>query len=354
MNHRERELAAIRHEVPDRIPIDAINIENTDAVARLLGIPAESVVDRLGIDGRIVSAEHYTGELPVRDGKILSHWGTEDGNDYGTTHFYPLAAATSALEVERYGWPDGSLFDFDEMRIALKDWRGEYALRGPYWISAPLFATTCNLMGIEEALIKMVSEPEVFEACIEQVFRFSSTYIEHFIAAVGTKLDILYLADDFASQRGLMMNPRLWRKMLKPRYEKLFAIGKRLGLPIWFHSCGDVSSILPDLIEIGMDAWETVQLHTLPMTSARLKQEYGRHIAFFGGVNTQALPFKTPNEVVTEVRWCIDNLGQGGGYICGPDHHIKPDVPAANAVALFTAAQTYTKDGCTQQTTIGH
>jgi uroporphyrinogen decarboxylase len=348
MNHRERELAAIRHEVPDRIPIDAICIENSDAVGQLLGIPAESVVDQLGMDGRILAAERYTGELPVRKGRILSHWGTEDGNDYGTTHFYPLAAAASAAEVDQYDWPDGSRFDFDQMRASLMDWPGEFALRGPYWISAPLFCTTCNLMGMEEALVKMRFEPEVFEACIEQVFNFSSTYLEHFVAAAGTKLDILYLADDFASQRGLLMNPALWKKMLKPHYEKLFAIGKRLSLPVWFHSCGDITAILPDLIEIGMNVWETVQLHALPMPAARLKQEYGRHIAFFGGVNTQALPFKTPEEVSEEVRRCIDLLGQGGGYICGPDHHLKPDVPAANALALFEAARSYAKDGYTQ------
>jgi uroporphyrinogen decarboxylase len=149
-----------------------------------------------------------------------------------------------------------------------------------------------------------------------------------------------------------MMNPRLWRKLLKPYYEKLFAIGKRRGLPIWFHSCGDVTAVLPDLIEIGMDVWETVELHTLPISASRLKQEYGNDIAFFGGVNTQALPFKTPNEVADEVRRCIDSLGQGGGYICGPDHHIKPDVSAANAIALFEAARSYAQPGYTLQTNL--
>ncbi len=294
-----------------------------------------------------VAAVRYTGELQVRNGRALTPWGAEDPDDYGTSHFYPLAAATTAEEVERYAWPDANLFDFDELRQSLQDWSGEYALRGPYWISAPLFATTCNLMGIEEALVKMLSEPAVFEACVEQVFHFSSTYLERFIAAVGPKLDILYLADDFASQRGLMMAPRLWRGLLKPRYAQLFAIGQRLGLPIWFHSCGDITAVLPDLIEIGMDVWETVQLHTLPMPAEKLKKEYGRHITFFGGVNTQALPFQSPREVAEEVRRCIDVLGQGGGYICGPDHHIKPDVPAANAVALFEAAGSYRKDGVT-------
>jgi uroporphyrinogen decarboxylase len=349
MNHRERVLAAIRHEVPDRIPVDAIKIENTAEIAQWLGIGEESVYDRLGIDGQIIAAEQYTGELPMRDGKPLSLWGAESGEDYGTTHFYALAAAASVKEVEHYLWPDGNRFNFDEIERSLQNWSGEYALRGPYWVSAPLFSTTCNLFGMEEALCKMLLEPAVFEACVEQVFRFSTTYLERFVASMSQKLDILYLADDFASQRGLMIKPVLWRKFLKPRYEKLFAIGKRLGLPVWFHSCGDITAVLPDLIEIGMDVWETVELHTLPMTPGELKRQYGREITFFGGVNTQRLPFITPDEAAEEVRGCIDALGKGGGYICGPDHHIKPDVPAANAAALFEAARSYAKSGYTGQ-----
>jgi uroporphyrinogen decarboxylase len=345
MNHRERMLAAIRHEETDRVPVDAIGIENTDAVGRLLDIPAASVVGRLGIDGRTVAAERYAGELSVRGGRTLSPWGTEDENDYGTAHFCPLAGASTVDHVDRHPWPDPARFDFAELQASLRNWDGEYALRGPYWVSAPLFCTTCNLVGMEESLCKMLVEPAVFEACVEQVFRFSLAYIERFVRAAGPKLDILYLADDFASQRGLMMDPVLWRRIFKPRYGELFAVGKRLGLPVWFHSCGDITGVLPDLIDIGMDVWETVQLHTLPMTAAELKRQYGRHITFFGAVNTQRLPFITPAEVAAEVRGCIDVLGAGGGYICGPDHHIKPDVPPANVVALFDTARTYAKNG---------
>ena len=199
----------------------------------------------------------------------------------------------------------------------------------------------------------MLVEPDVFEASVEQVFRFSTTYVERFIETVGPKLDILYLADDFASQRGLLMDPSLWRRFLKPRYAQLFAIGKKLGLPIWFHSCGDITPVLPDLIDIGMDVWETVQLHALRMTPAELKRQYGQHLTFFGGVNTQNLPFATPQQVADEVNRCIDLLGEGGGYICGPDHHIKPDVPAANVVALFDTARTFAKTGYTQEAEIG-
>lgn len=348
MTHRERILCAIRHQLPDRIPVDTLAIETTIEIGQLLGIPADEVIDTLGIDSRLVTAYDYLGELPEINGKKLSIWGAEDGDDYGTTHTYPLAMATSLTDIERYAWPDASKFDFASLANSLQNWTGEYALRGPYWVSAPLFSTTCNLLGMEEALVWMLAEPTLFQACIEQVFRFSYHYIEQFIATLGPKLDILVLADDFASQRGLLMEPNLWRKHLKPYYEQLFSLGKSNGLPIWFHSCGDITAVLPDLIDIGLDVWETVQLHSLPMTATELKRNFGQQITFFGGVNTQRLPFISPQDVARETINCIEALGAGGGYICGPDHHIKPDVPAQNTLALFQTAQNFAREGYTR------
>ncbi len=117
---------------------------------------------------------------------------------------------------------------------------------------------------------------------------------------------------------------------------------------MWFHSCGDVTAILPDLVDIGVDVWETVQLHALPISAVHLKREYGRHIAFFGGVNTQRLPWASPADVAGEVQRCIETLGEGGGYICGPDHHVKPDVSAAATLALFDTATGFRRPGYTR------
>ena len=106
MNHRERVMAAIHHQITDKIPIDAIHIENKPEVGQFLDVPAEKVLDCLDIDGRFINAEVYLGELPTRDGKTLSPWSTETELDYGTTHYYPLASATSVTEIERFAWPD--------------------------------------------------------------------------------------------------------------------------------------------------------------------------------------------------------------------------------------------------------
>lgn len=343
MTPKQRQLATIRHEPTDRISVDAICIENVPQVAELLGCAESEVHDRLGIDGRVVAAG-FAGEAPIgANGQPLTEWWTEGWVDYGTAHVYPLAEVSSVAEVERFPFPDPAQYDFATAAASAKAMSGHYAVRGPYWM--PIFCRVCDMMGMEEAMVKMAAEPAVFEAAIDAVFATVYDYCERMLDACGNDLDIFSLGDDFATQRGMMISPDSWRRYLKPRLAKLFDLAKRRGKFVWFHSCGDITPVLPDLIDIGVDIWETVQLHTLPMSAEQLKREFGKQITFFGGVNTQHLPFATSDQVSDEVRRCIDTLGSGGGYICGPDHHVKPDVSAQNTVALFHTAIEYTHTG---------
>ena len=347
MNHRERQLAAIRHQVPDRVPVDAICVENTAAVAAYLGIPAGDVPIRLGLDGRLVGIGYDPVVLAARPDDGRNEWGSLGGTPYGSTYAYPLAAAQSVADVERHAWPDPARYDYAAAGGTAAVHSTEYAVRGPYW--QPLFCRVCSLAGMETVLVWTLDEPRLFDAALAAVFERTHALCREYIRRCGSHLDIFCLGDDFASQRGLLFSPDLWRKHLKPLYAKLFELGKDAGKFVWFHSCGDISAVLPDLIDLGVDVWETVQLHTLPLSPAELKREYGRHITFFGGVNTQHLPFGSADAVSDQVRRCIDSLGEGGGYICGPDHHVKPDVPAANTVALFDTARAYARDGYTQR-----
>jgi uroporphyrinogen decarboxylase len=346
MNSRERQLASIRHEVPDRIPVDAIGVENQAEVAKWLHIDPIHVLEQLGVDGRVVGAP-YLGELkPPLNGATFTEWGTPSTGDYGTARSYPLANASSIAVVENFPWPDVAMYDYQNAAQTARQLGAQYAVRGPYW--KPLFCRVCDLFGMEEAMVKMLVEPKLFEAALDRVFQYTAEHSERLLDACGDAMPILCLADDFATQRGLMISPENWRRFLKPLYTKLFAIGKKRGKFIWFHSCGDITAVLPDLIDIGMDVWETIQLHTLPMSAERLKREFGRHMTFFGGVNTQRLPFMTPAQVREEVTRCIESLGRDGGYICGPDHHVKPDVSASNTVALFETACTFRHNGYTR------
>ena len=347
MNSRERMLAAIRHQVPDRLPVSVICIDDPNPIAAHLGIPPGEVSARLGIDGWPFAAWQYTGTLPPsRDGQRVDEWGASAFNEYGAGHVYPLAAAESVAEVERYPWPDPAQYDFVAAAEQARQVGGAIALRGPYW--RPVFCQACALFGMEEAMVKMLTAPAVFEAALERITAHTEAYCERFLDACGDALAIFCLGDDFATQRGLMLAPDAWRRFLKPRYARLFALGRKRGKPVWFHSCAEVTAVLPDLIDIGMNVWETVQLHTLPVRAEVLKREYGKHLTFFGGINTQRLPFASVSEVHDETIRCIEALGAGGGYVCGPDHHIKPDVPPANTVALFDAATSFRKPGYTR------
>ena len=345
MNPRNRVLSAIQHQLPDRIPTDAIHIENTSAIAKTQDIPETAVLDFLGIDGRIVAAPYVPSKEITDDAVQSSEWGTPDTGDYGTQRTYPLSRASTVNDVQHYDWPDPSKYDYLSAANAAAQLGQTYAVRGPYW--KPLFCQVCDLVGLESTLIMLKTDRLVFEALLDHVFSYTYEYCDRLLQACGPHMPILCLGDDFATQRGLMINPTDWRRLLKPRFAQLFHLGKSNGKFIWFHSCGDITAILPDLIDIGLDVWETVQLHTLPMSPAKLKQEFGKHMTFFGGINTQRLPFASPAEVVEETTRCIEALGSDGGYICGPDHHIKPDVSAQVTIALFSTARAFGKQGYT-------
>jgi hypothetical protein len=126
-------------------------------------------------------------------------------------------------------------------------------------------------------------------------------------------------------------------------------LGKRQGLFVMMHSCGDITEILPDLFDIGVDIWQTVQLHALPMTPEELKRRFGRNLMFFGGIHTQRLPFQSPATVRAEVRRCVLALGRGGGYAVSPDHAIKEDVPFESVLAPYESVRAFRADGYTRE-----
>lgn len=339
MTPKQRQLAAIAHRVPDRISIDAICVENLTDICARTELSHEDAMDSLGLDGRCVTVGGYSGALESG----LDEWRSAAFDDYSAHRSYPIA---SPADLHAYTPPDPKLYDFASAGETARQYAPRYAVRGPYW--KPLFCQVNALMGMENAIIAMLDEPVFFEAVLDMVFEHTYQFCERYLAACGAHLDIFYLGDDFAGQRDLIFSPELWRRFLAPRYKALFELGKKHGKIIWFHSCGNILRVLPDLIDMGLDVWETVQLHTLPISAHALKTEYGQDITFFGGLNTQSLPFATPTEIAAESIRVIDALGQGGGFIFGPDHHVKYDVPVANTLALFDTARSFRRDGYTR------
>jgi uroporphyrinogen decarboxylase len=224
--------------------------------------------------------------------------------------------------------------------IAGKKCTREQAAAGGPWL--PLVCNLFNLFGIENTLIYFASDPRLIEVAIRKTEEFTLGFLQNLCQSCRGRAEIAYYGDDFSTQNGMMISPEHWRRFLKPSYARIFALLKRYGLKVWFHSCGQFRPVLGDLIDIGMDVWETVQVHLPGNEPEVLKREYGRHITFYGAISTQTtLPLGTEEDVRREVRERIRVLGRNGGYIVGPDHGIMPDVPVKNVLAMFDEARAF-------------
>lgn len=365
---RERILSAIDHTQPDTTPVHIMGFENTEQWLESVGATDDfDLRDKLGLDIRAAGAI-YRGPNAERG---LTVWGTEqdaggyEGAGYSGVRSYPLAGATSVADIERFTWPDPNDFDYEIAAEVLRTVperarcvRAAYALQGGLareettrgaglrssvrdsgWL--PIACTLFELFGLEEALIMLHTEPKITEAAVAQIEAFVLEYARRLFEATQGEAELFWFGDDFSTQRSIMMSPEHWRRFFKPTYKKVFELAKGYGLKVWFHSCGTFRPVL-DLIDIGMDVWETVQVHLPGNEPDVLKREFGQDIAFYGAINTQkTLPFGTPEDVRAEVRERIRVLGKGGGYICGSDHGILPDVPVANVLAMIDEARAF-------------
>lgn len=345
MTHRERILTAINHKITDIVPAHALNIDDIGPYLKFLGLSTkEELCDYLGICVRRVWPE-FTRPHPVYMGTglheegIITVFGTAGGAvsySKGVDDPRPFQNVECTSEIENADlWPSPDWWDYEVLKEKCEDvLRHGYAVILGHWM--PVLCQVFDFFGMEDAMIRMYETPEIIEASIAKLEHFYLEYYRRQFEATKNRADIFCMGDDFATQRGMMISPVLWRKFLLPTYKRIFGLAKDYGLKVWFHSCGQFIDVMPDLIDAGMDIWETVQCHIPGNEPERIKREFGKHITFYGGINTQqTLSFGTPDEVRKEVRKRIGVLGKGGGYICGPDHHIKSDFPIENTLAMF-------------------
>ena len=155
-------------------------------------------------------------------------------------------------------------------------------------------------------------------------------------------MDIIHLGDDVGMQDRMLISPELWREWLKPRMARIIAQSRRIRPDILFfyHSDGFIEPIIPDLIEIGINALNPVQPEC--MDPEEIKKTYGDRLAFWGTVGIQhTLPFGSPDDVEAEVKHRIETVGKNGGLYLSPAHVIAPEVPHENLHAFVKAAKKY-------------
>jgi len=368
MTSRERVLCALNHEEPDRVPIffgtSGVTTMNTAACDRLkahLGLRTETrsfwrglqyaaleeeVMARFHSDGRPL----IPGPLPsalnrdLAPDRFVDAWGItwqlQPGNHYYDIVRHPLQDARLD-DLDRYPWPDLA----NPCRFAgLKEKARAIQAAGQAVVAlsgiSP-FEFSYMLRGLDHWFLDLAGDPDFVQALMRKLTGLMRSAADKLLEEAGNYIDVLITGDDLGSQKAPLLSTTMYRQLIKPYHaELLSAIKARSRARIFFHSDGNIYPLLNDLIEIGIDVLNPVQVSARDMgDTARLKREFGDRLAFCGAIDSQSvLPHGTPDEVRREVRRRIKDLAPGGGYILAAVHCVQPDVPPENVCAMFEEA----------------
>jgi len=373
---RERVLAALNHRQPDRIPIDLGSTIVTSIaknayvdLKRYLGMRVgdvrmldhvqqlpyvdEELLRRFEVDFRIVQLPPATApDLRCWDEgdyhAFTDRWGAklhmpkEHGYFYDWVEFPIKETSLAALEGFRWPAPDPPHYLAELRRQAEYLYHEtDFALVGSGIIGGGIFEQPARIMGMENFLVALKTDRQFADRLMGQITELYIECANRYLETVGDFLHVFTYWDDVAAQNSLMISADTYRKLIKPKQQRLVeAIKKKTNAKVFFHCCGAVSELIPDFIEVGFDILNPVQVSAKGMDPARLKREFGKDIVFWGGgIDTQrTLPFGTPEEVEDEVKRRIDELGPGGAFVFATVHNIRSFVPPANIVAAFDTA----------------
>jgi len=243
---------------------------------------------------------------------------------------------TDPSRIDEFAWPDpAEHMDFEACKRAVNNAPQEYALMGVMWSAH--FQDACAAFGMENAMTSMYLAPEMFQAVIDRITEFYLKANEIFYKAAGDKLDAVLIGNDWGSQTGLMLSPDLLHQFVYKGTKQLIDQAHSYGYKVIHHSCGSIAEIIPDLIELEVDAIHPIQALAAGMSASELKEKYDGKTSFCGGVDAQNLLVNgTPEEVSQKVKELKELFPTG--LIISPSHEaILTDISPANVEALFNA-----------------
>ena len=337
MAPRDLVMAALRHQETGRLPCNFMFSPPAErALREHYGV--EDLQEHLGIGLFLFGcAGKPLYASPDEFGPtITDEWGVVWATSY-IDRGYPVRHPLTNPSLAGYDLPD----PLDPKRWApveeldLTD-RADFtvAVVGDLWERAHF------VRGLDALLMDLHSAPEFVHELLDRICEYCLATLERM---ARLRPDGVFVSDDYGFQDRLMMSPASWRTFVKPRLGRLLAAAQKHGLRAMLHSCGNVSAIVPDLLDLGLDILHPIQPEAMDVLA--LKREYGRDLTFCGGVSTQqTLPFGTPEDVRREVVLKAETLGAGGGYILEPGITLQADVPLANLVALVETARDYRKE----------
>lgn len=342
MEHIERFFATIERETVDR-PASWLGIPDPKAYDGLFGyFGAKNLTEvKQKLDDDVFPVEmpyHSPTSNAIYTALNFAKKGKEKSDERTLTAPGFFEDYSDPSRINDFDWPDPSKYiDPEECKRIVDEVPKGYAVLGVVWSAH--FQDACSAFGMETALVKMITEPEMFKAVIDRILEFYLQANEIFYSSTKGKLHAVLIGNDFGSQMGLMISPESLREFVFPGTRKLIEQAKSYGLKVIHHSCGSIYDIIPDLIDAGADVIHPIQALAKGMEPQRLKEDFGRKVSFCGGVDAQNLLVNgKPHEVrekVLELKSIFPT-----GLVISPSHEaILPDIPPENIEALFEAVK---------------
>jgi uroporphyrinogen decarboxylase len=386
MTGRERILTALDHREADRVPFDL----GGSHVTGISAIAYERLRERLGLPERPTQLCDLLQQLAAPDEDLLERLAVD------TRGLYPLCSNNLPLPVESDEWrrahrpseagltyvdewgftqllPPGGLYysmvasplpgfdvtpaQIDALPLPSGDesWRltglrerAEALRRAGRCVvckslCAGLVEMGQRIRGMENFLVDLLANPPAAERLLDRVLQIKLNFWTRALSELGDLVDVVLEMDDYGTQESQLVSPQTFRAIAKPRLARLVGHIKSLAphVKVLFHSCGAIRPIIPDFIEIGVDALNPVHVTAEGMEPRALKRDFGADLCFWGGgVETQhVLPRGTPDQVRQDVRRKVEALAPGGGWVFTTVHNIQADVPTENVLAMWEALQ---------------
>lgn len=383
LTSRQRVLLTLQHQEPDRPPIDVggglcsiSQFSYRKLLARLgwdeevviggmltqVVRPSQRMLERLGSD----FAHIFAGSPDVKLGRDLEGSPNQPFETYSSgvkqhtfmdewgmvwrraAYYYdmvdfPLKEASSMADLNGYLWPDpkdpGRFRHLAEQAKEARAGRQVAVTLDP--LAGGILEMASSLRGHQNFYTDLAANPEFAEELLERITQFFEDFYEGAMKAAGPYIDIVFFGDDYGMQNSMIISPAMWRRMIKPYLARLIKKIKSLAdVRFQLHSCGAISPIIGDLVEIGVDILNPIQPSATGMEPAQIKSKFGDRLVLHGAIDQQnTMPHGTPDDVRREVEARLRDLAPGGGYILAVSPNIQADVAPDNILALYDTAQ---------------
>lgn len=374
---RERFQLAVNHQEADRVPIllggtaskiyeptmrqmmDFYGIAQDKLEYKAAGfrfVPVcEELYEALGVDVRMVHPSSYSKALlnaQMNSGVLLTRWGSkfefnDKNGEWAQVGKEPPFREPDLGALREYQWPrPTSDLTAGLRQETLRLCAGGKNAIGVYRVlEAGIFTTAHTyLRGMENFLCDLIAEPEFAEEMLEGILQTQKSFYGAVIDEIGDLIDYIEIEDDLGMQDRPLINPDIYRSMIKPRHLELVSFIKsrcRPGTSVMIHSDGAVRDFMQDFIDVGIDILNPVQVGPKGMVLSEIKQEFGDRLVFDGGVDAQEPFLGSIDDVKDAVSRAIDALAPGGGFILGPTHNFSPDIPMEKILAMVEFAKEY-------------